>query len=124
MAQIKATEQSRIRWTQGLAEQTGFDADSFALITISMMFHEMPTDIFPKVLLECDRLLKPQGQILVLDGHQGKLRRMKWLTKIFREPYSYQYAQEDMRTGLQAQGFKILNHVALGWINQLTVAIK
>ena len=126
MAQRKGNERdiSSIHWQQGLAESTGFESASFDLITISMMFHEMPRDVIQEVLIECDRLLKSQGQLLILDGHQGKLRRMKWLTELFREPYSYHYAQEDIRTGLVEQGFQLSHHCSLGWINQLTAAIK
>ena len=126
MAQHKAHHAGihRIQWQQGLAEATGFTPESFDLITLSMIFHEVPPTIEEKILLECDRILKPSGQLVILDGHQQKLRHLKGLTQLFREPYSFAYAQGCLDKSLQKLGFQQISTRSVGWINQLTTAFK
>lgn len=113
-----------IQWQRGLAEATPFASHSFDLITLSMVFHETPPEITADIVAECDRILKPQGQLVILDGHQRKLRHLKVLTQLFREPYSFAYAQGDLQERLAQKGFQRISRQSVGWINQLTSAFK
>ena len=122
MAEYKAKKEGlKIQWHHGLAEATGFPVHSFDLITIAMLFHETPPEISQSILQECRRLLSKKGQLIILDGHQKKLRSAKWLIKLFREPYSEIYAQGDFNQWLKSANFnKESRTKALGWINQIT----
>ena len=113
-----------INWQQGLAEATNLDRCSFDLISIAFLFHETPVEIAQNILRECQRLLKPGGQIIILDGNQKRLRHTNWLIKLFREPYSQVYAAGDIDRWLESANFVAIETKAVGWISQLTTACK
>lgn len=125
MAEYKAKQVNlTISWQQGLAEATGFSEEEFDLISVAFLFHETPVHISQAILQECWRLLKPGGQIIILDGNQKRLRHTNWLIKLFRESYSQVYAAESVDTWLKALGFEWVKTNYIGWISQLTTAFK
>ena len=69
-------------------------------------------------------LLKPGGQIIILDGNQKRLRHSNWLIKLFREPYSQVYAAENIDTWMKDLGFKKVQTDYVGWISQITTGFK
>ena len=113
-----------IQWQHGLAEATGFPAESFDLITVSMLFHEAPPYISQLILQECFRLIKPGGKVVILDGNQIRLRSAGWLIKLFQEPYSKVYAAESVDDWMKTAGFEKVQTKYVGWIHQLTSGIK
>ena len=113
-----------INWQQGLAEATNFQNAEFDLISIAFLFHETPVEISQAVLRECYRLLKPQGQILILDGNQQRLRHTPWLIKLFREPYSQVYAAGWINDWLEVAGFVDVETKPVGWVSQLSIGFK
>lgn len=56
------------RLLQAPAEDTGFDADSFDLVTSYAIFHEIPTRIAKQIWHEAFRVLRPGGWVLMADG--------------------------------------------------------
>ena len=125
MANRKAqSENLAIIWRQGFAEATAFPDASFDLVTASMLFHEMPPAISQAVIKEAYRLSRPSGQFLVLDGNQQRLRKTPWLTQLFREPYSQQYATGSVEAWMQQAGFHTLPTRYLGWIHQINQGQK
>jgi ubiquinone/menaquinone biosynthesis C-methylase UbiE len=125
IADFKAKQQGvKIKWLHGLAEATGLENNSFDLISISMVFHETPVKIAQLILQESFNLLKPGGQIIILDAQQEKLINLKWLSELFREPYSQVYAAENLDNWLINTGFKLKKKVNLGLIYQISSAIK
>lgn len=113
-----------IAWQQGLAEATGLQDSQFGLVTVAFVLHETPPEIAGAILAECYRLLKPGGQVLVLDGNQKILRHADWLIHLFQEPYSKVYAQEDVKTWMDRAGFETAQTIAVGWIHQITSGVK
>ena len=113
-----------IDWQQGLAEATKLNSGEFDLIAIAFLFHETPVEVSQSILLECQRLLKSGGQIIILDGNQRSLRYTPWLIKLFREPYSQVYAAGNVDDWLEAAGFTKIVTNPVGWISQLTTAFK
>ena len=125
MAEHKAKQANlAISWQQGLAESTNFSDGEFELISVAFLFHETPVPISQAILQECLRLLKPEGQIIILDGNQKRLRHTDWLIKLFREPYSQVYAAEELDTWLKDLGFKKVQTNYVGWISQITTGFK
>lgn len=120
----KARKKVSIEWQHGLAEATGFEDERFDLVTASFLFHETPVQISQLILQECFRLLKPGGQVLILDGNQRVLRRAGWLIRLFREPYSQVYATGSVQAWMDAAGFNTTQTKAIGWIHQISSGIK
>jgi ubiquinone/menaquinone biosynthesis C-methylase UbiE len=113
-----------IKWQHGLAETAAFDDTSFDLVTVSMVLHETPPQISQLIVQECFRLLKPGGQLIILDGNQRKLRYAHWLIELFREPYSKDYAAHSVEDWMIAAFFKQVRTEYAGWIHQITSGIK
>lgn len=113
-----------IQWRHGKAEQTGFPAASFDLVTASLLFHETPPLISQVILHESFRLLTVGGEVLILDGHQKVLRQTEWLTNIFEEPYIQDYAAESVDAWMGAAGFGDIQTQDVWLLNQLTRGVK
>ena len=113
-----------IQWRHGLAEATGLETASFDLVTLAMVLHETPPPISQLILQEGCRLLKPGGQLIVLDGNQKILRHTDWLIKLFREPYSKVYAAESVDDWLRNARFEAIQTKYIGWIHQVTYGVK
>lgn len=125
MANYKAQQAGLdIEWKHGLAEATGFEANSFDLIAVSMLLHETPPYISQLIVQECFRLIKPGGQLIILDGNQKRLRTAGWLTKLLREPYSMVYAAHSVNDWMKAACFESVETKYIGWIHQVTAGIK
>jgi ubiquinone/menaquinone biosynthesis C-methylase UbiE len=113
-----------IQWRHGLAEDTGLEEGSFDLVTASFLLHETPPKISQLILQECFRLVQPGGQAIILDGNQKRLRRADWLIKLFQEPYSKVYAAGSVDDWMKAARFEAVQTDFVGWIDQITCAIK
>ena len=121
MAEHKAKQANLdINWQQGLAEASQLKDSSFDLIAIAFLFHETPVEITLAILQECQRLLEPGGQLIILDGNQQRLRYTPWLIRLFREPYSSVYAGGNIDEWLSSTGFSEISTQSVGWISQLT----
>ena len=125
MASHKAqTSGVTLQWRHDLAEAPQAPAESYDLVTASFLFHEVPPGVGQRILNACFRLVKPGGQVLILDGDQRKLARATWLIHLFQEPYSQVYAQGCLTESMQAAGFTAVQTDYFGWIHQLTSGIK
>ncbi|MGK7955920.1 MAG: class I SAM-dependent methyltransferase, partial [Crocosphaera sp.] len=71
--------EKHINWIQADAQDTGLPEASYDLVTASLLFHETPPTVSQQIFLEASRLLKPGGQMIVLDGNQRILRQTQWL---------------------------------------------
>jgi ubiquinone/menaquinone biosynthesis C-methylase UbiE len=126
MGDYKASQRGlkSINWLHRKAEATGLASDSYDLITINLLFHETPIAIAKAILQETWRLLRPGGQVVILDGNQHNLRHQTWLTEIFTEPYLKLYAQEDINIWLENVGFAHITTEDCWWLNQISQGIK
>ncbi len=113
-----------IDWQHGLAEATGWAANSVDLIAIALLFHETPPAATQAILRECCRLLVPGGQVAIVDGRQALLRSVEWLTRVFEEPYIQAFAAGDLVTWLRAANFQAIRTEEFWWLHQVTVAQK
>jgi ubiquinone/menaquinone biosynthesis C-methylase UbiE len=113
-----------IQWQHGLAEDTGLEEASFDLVTASFLLHETPPKISQLILQEGFRLIKPGGQLIILDGNQKRLRHADYVIKIFQEPYSKVYAAGSVDDWMRTAFFEAVQTKYVGWIDQVTCGIK
>ena len=112
--------EKHINWIQADAQDTGLPEASYDLVTASLLFHETPPTVSEQIFLEASRLLKPGGQMIVLDGNQRILRQTQWLTQIFEEPYIQAYAQESLDAWMGAAGLTSVSTEDYFWLHQVT----
>ena len=125
MSEYKARQLGlKIEWIHGTAETTRFADGEFDVVTASLLFHETPPNISQAVLKEAYRLLKPGGQVIILDGHQKTLRNTTWLSDIFEEPYIKEYAAGSVDAWLGQAGFDRVLTEDVWWTNQLSTGVK
>ncbi|MUG92868.1 methyltransferase domain-containing protein [Scytonema sp. UIC 10036] len=125
VADYKAQQAAvNIQWLHGLAETTNLEEASFDLVTASFLLHETPPNISQLILQECFRLIKPGGQLIILDGNQKRLRHAGWLIRIFQEPYSKVYAAGSVDDWMKAAQFENVETKYIGWINQVTSGVN
>jgi ubiquinone/menaquinone biosynthesis C-methylase UbiE len=125
VAEKKAQEtRLNIQWQHGLAEDTGLEEGAFDLVTASFLLHETPPKISQLILQECFRLIKPGGQVIILDGNQNRLRHADWLIQLFQEPYSKVYAAGSVEDWMKQVRFEAVRTEYIGWIDQVTCGVK
>lgn len=125
MADYKAQQAGlEIKFVHANAEQTGFPDASFDLVTASLLLHETPPAIARAILHEAARLLRPGGEVLILDGNQKTLRQTDWLTQIFEEPYIQAYATGNLDAWMGAAGFGAVQTQEFWWIHQVSWGVK
>jgi ubiquinone/menaquinone biosynthesis C-methylase UbiE len=125
IAELKSKQQQcDIHWRHARAEVTGLQSDSFDLITIGLLFHEMPPAVTELVLKEAHRLLRVGGEIIILDGNQKVLRQTPVLTDIFEEPFIRDYAAGNLDAWLGAAGFGAVQSQDHWLVHQVTTGIK
>lgn len=94
------------------AEATGFDAQSFDLVTSFILFHEIPPRIIRGCLEEAFRLLEPGGDMIMTDVpryhdlDKFSVWRYDWLAKWGGEPYWRASASVDLIGMAQEIGFE------------------
>lgn len=125
MSEYKAQQAGLdIQWIHGSAEATNFADGEFDVVTASLLFHETPPQAAKAILKEAFRLLKPGGQVIILDGNQKVLRNTTWLTDIFEEPYIREYAAGSVDAWLGQAGFSQVITEDVWWTNQLSRGVK
>ncbi|NEQ44954.1 MAG: class I SAM-dependent methyltransferase [Leptolyngbya sp. SIOISBB] len=125
MAQRKARDaRLDVTFCHGDAMATGLDEDSFDVVCATLLFHETPPSVAKAILRESFRVMRPGGQILLLDGNQQTLRTVDWLNTIFEEPFIREYGQGNVDAWLGHAGFETVRTEAIFWLNQLSTAQK
>ena len=84
------------------AEQLPFEDGSFDAVTASLLFHELPADVSPRVLAEMRRVVRPGGQIAVVEPYRVGSRVLKPIP--FPEPYLKDFLQTDWDEAFREAG--------------------
>ncbi len=112
-----------LKFTQGLAENTGFPCNRFDGISASFVFHEIPPKYSDQVLLECHRILKSKGIVSLCEpapeqfylGYAEMFKRFgfsglyfRFLAKRVFEPFVAAWHKKDYADWAQRHGFKLI----------------
>ncbi|BCN30749.1 class I SAM-dependent methyltransferase [Anaeromicropila herbilytica] len=97
------------------ATETKFKDNTFDVILISLVLHEISEELAEKILLEAKRILKPDGKLLIIEWEEPQSLLNKTLFFPIRklEPKGFeQFLKLDMKSYFERFGFKIsrMNH--------------
>jgi len=117
VAQHLDSDREISRWIHGQAEATGLPNESFDLITLQFVTHELPDFATRAIFQEAFRLLRPNGCIALVDNNPKSpviqnLPPVLFTLMKSTEPWSDQYYMFDIEGTLQAVGFTVLATVA------------
>jgi ubiquinone/menaquinone biosynthesis C-methylase UbiE len=118
-AHMRATRlNSEVHFSQQLAEKLDFADNTFDLIYMSTLLHEMPLDEGREAVKEAHRVLRPGGILVINDMVQATVPLNIWSDydryfdhRFNNEPYAYNYVHSDLDSFLNKQFASVENLV-------------
>ncbi|OKH16962.1 class I SAM-dependent methyltransferase [[Limnothrix rosea] IAM M-220] len=112
VAKIRNPE-SAIQWQHGKAEATKFADNSFDVITLQFVLHELPNQATREIFQECLRILRPGGCLAIVDNNPKSPVIQSLPPALFvlmksTEPWSDEYYTFDVEDNLKQGGFDYL----------------
>jgi ubiquinone/menaquinone biosynthesis C-methylase UbiE len=110
------------------ASDLGFADASYERVILFFLLHEMPLEVRTRTLSEALRVLKPGGQLVIVDYHEPTgwhpLRPvMKWILKTF-EPFAMDLWRHDIAEWLPAAARILKKDTCYGDLYQKLVITK
>ena len=75
---LAESRDKKINFVQAFAEETGFENESFDLVTALWLFHEIPKKAMDKVVSEAYRILKPGGVFAIMESPPYRMMSEKY----------------------------------------------
>ena len=109
--EIGCAAASSIRWIHAPAEETGLPSNSVDLVSVCLVFHELPTDAARSIMAEAYRIVKPGGHFAIMDMNpqcDTFVKMPPYVLTLLKstEPYLDQYFALDMDAAFQQAGFQ------------------
>lgn len=103
----------QIQWLHGAGEATGLPDASFDLVSVCLVYHELPQSAAIAIIQEARRLLKPQGHLAIMDmnPHSEIYATMPpYILTLLKstEPYLDEYFALDLPGVLDQNGLQTL----------------
>ncbi|MCG6941640.1 MAG: class I SAM-dependent methyltransferase [Thiohalocapsa sp.] len=111
VAKTRDTKDEITAWLHAPAEDTGLPPESFDLITLQFVAHELPRDAALDIFHEAHRMLRPGGTIALVDSDPKSPALQSLPPVLFTlmkstEPWSDDYYTFDVARGLEQAGFQ------------------
>ncbi len=99
------------QWVHAAAEATGFADESFDVVTMQFVAHELPRTATQAIFAEARRVLRPGGALALVDNNPQSpviqaLPPVLFTLMKSTEPWSDDYYTFDLEAALQAAGFE------------------
>ncbi len=101
---------AKIDWKHARAESTGLPDKSFDLISVFLMFHEVPQETSKQIFREVRRLLRPGGYLTIMDMNPKSevyAKMPPYILTLLKstEPYMDEYFSLDIEQAIVDAGF-------------------
>jgi len=110
---IKRAQQNvpQAKYVESFAEKMPFSDRSFDLVLTNTAMHEMEPEQLRQIISEVHRILRPDGQFIIIDFH-SPTNMLFWLPIaaflwLFETETAWQLLKTDLQALLVASGFKI-----------------
>lgn len=118
-----------IKWVHGNAEKTNFADNSFDLVTLQFLIHELPHYASKAIFREAKRILRPGGVMAIVDNNPASPVIQNLPPALFTlmkstEPWSDDYYTFNVEQALQEIGFNYQTTVASDPRHRTIVATK
>ena len=116
-------------WIHANAEDTGMPDNSFDVVTLQFVIHELPRQATIKIFQEARRLLRSGGCLAIVDNNPRSPVIQNLPPALFTlmkstEPWSDDYYTFDVEAAMQSVGFQYKTTVATDPRHRAIVAIK
>jgi ubiquinone/menaquinone biosynthesis C-methylase UbiE len=104
-------QSQQINWLHAAGEATGLPAHSYDLVSLFLICHELPQTATRQIFQEAKRLLKPGGQIAIMDMNPASeiyAQMAPYVLTLLKstEPYLDRYFTLDISQALLDAGFQ------------------
>lgn len=129
VAKIQDTEGEIAEWIHGKAEETSFPDNSFDVVTLQFVIHELPRAATQDIFREVLRILRPSGCLAIVDNNPRSpviqnLPPVLFTLMKSTEPWSDDYYTFDVETALEQIGFEYKTTVASDPRHRTIIGIK
>ena len=129
VAQKRDEQQEINQWIHGKAENTNFADNSFDLVTLQFVLHELPRKATQEIFQEIFRILRPGGVIAIVDNNPASpviqnLPPVLFTLMKSTEPWSDDYYTFNIEQSLAETGFNYQTTVASDPRHRAIIGIK
>lgn len=131
MAVAAVKEPERLTFMHGIAEETGLPEESFDLVSLCLVCHELPEEASRSIFAEAARVLRPGGALAIMEmnprseAFQRVLRSpVPYVVFKSTEPYLLEYIGMDMAAAIEDAGLESVREVENSPRHRTVVAVK
>ncbi len=123
-------EQGEIaQWIHAKAEETGLPDNSFDVVTLQFLLHELPRQATKEILREMLRVLRPGGCLAIVDNNPKSPVIQNLPPALFvlmksTEPWSDDYYTFELEEAIKETGFEHKTTIASDPRHRTVIAIK
>ncbi|TVU53487.1 MAG: class I SAM-dependent methyltransferase [Arthrospira sp. PLM2.Bin9] len=129
VAKMRDTEGKISEWKHANAENTGFADDSFDVVTLQFLIHELPRTATRNIFKEALRILRSHGVLAIVDNNPKSAVIQNLPPVLFTlmkstEPWTDDYYTFDVETALSESGFNYQTTVETDPRHRTIIAMK